>query len=190
MKRTALFGLGAALVAAIAGITLLRQNEATPTDFIYLLDARHDASGPLEQSLPIVKQLEKSYRAKVLVRTAVSLSQLRDYQAMFEEFDRTREAIPSLPMFFALAIPFRDTKKRLRSAIDERTQIQGKDRVRLLERLVVVRDTEKLGESDECKQLGDDIAYATWNFLGIGLLVHDGTIPELKKCIDKLAPAK
>ena len=169
---------------------MLRQSDPTPTEFIYLLDARRDSSKPLGQSLHVIKQMEEHYRAKVLVRTAASLSPLRDYQAMFEEFDRTREATSPLPIFFALGIPYTDTKKRLRSAIEERTSLQGGSRIGLLERLVIVRDTEGLSEDHRCSQMGADIAYATWNFLGIGLLVRDETLQELTKCIEALAPAK
>ena len=176
--------LGAALVAAVAGVALLRQREPEPTNVIYLLDARHDSSMPLEQALPVIKQLERTYGAKVIVRAAASLNQLRDYHSMFEEFDRTRDAIQPLPMFFALDKPYTKTKKGLRSAVDDRAALHGTSRVQLLKRLVVVRDTERLNEADECRQLGDDVAYAKWNFLGIGLLVHDGTLHELKKCLN------
>jgi len=189
MNPKALVALGAALVATVAGVALLRQREPEPTDFIYLLDARRDSSKPLEQALPVIKQLERTYSAKVIVRAAASLNQLRDYHSMFEEFDRTRDAIEPLPMFFALDRPYTTTKKGLRSAVDDRASLQGASRVQLLARLVVVRDTERLSEPDECRQLGDDVAYAKWNFLGIGLLVHDGALQELKKCIDVLAPA-
>ena len=52
-----------------------------------------------------------------------------------------------------------------------------------------MRDTERLNERAECEQLGDDVAYAKWNFLGIGLIVQDSTVQELKKCINVLEPA-
>jgi hypothetical protein len=54
--------------------------------------------------------------------------------------------------------------------------------------LVIVRDTERLNERGECSQLVGDVAYATSNFLGIGLLVHDGTLQNLTKCIELIAP--
>jgi hypothetical protein len=143
----------------------------------------------MEQALPVAKQLERKYGAKVIVRTAASLSQLRDYHSMFEEFDRTRDAVEPSPVFFALARPYKLTKKSLRLAIEERASLQGASRVQLLERLILVRDAERLRDDDECKQLDDDVAYAKWNFLGIGLLVHDATLQELRKCVDVLAPA-
>jgi hypothetical protein len=43
-----------------------------------------------------------------------------------------------------------------------------------------------LAADTACRQLGDDIAYARWNFLGIGLTVRDGTLHDFKKCIDRL----
>jgi hypothetical protein len=49
--------------------------------------------------------------------------------------------------------------------------------------LIVVRDTERLSDADECKALGDDVNFAKWNFLGSGLLVHEGTPQDLKNCI-------
>lgn len=186
MKLTTLAGLGAALAATVAGLSLLRPEEPAPSGVIYLLDARRDSSGPLEQALPFVKPLEKTYRAKVLVRAAASLSPLRDHEAMFEEFDRTRDATPAPPMFFALGTPYADTKKRLRSAIDERTSLRGTARVRLLDRLIMVRDTERLADGDRCKRLDDDIRFANWNFLGVGLVVQDGSLRELKTCIETL----
>ena len=169
---------------------MLRPREPPPTDFIYLLDARQDSSKPLEKSLPVAKQLEKTFSVKVLVRAPASLSQFKDYQAMFEEFEKTQDGTPPLPMFFTLGMPYTETKKRLRLAIDERASLQGADRVRLLGRLVIVRDTERVNEGEGCQQLGDDIAYATWNFLGIGLLVRDGTLQELKRCIEMLTSAQ
>jgi len=190
MNPRVLVAVGAALLVTLGGISLFRQREAEPTDFIYLLDARHDSSKPLEQALPVIEQLERAYPGvKVIVRAAASANQLRDYQSMFDAFDRTKDAIPPGPMFFALDRPYTSAKKRLRSAIDERASLQGASRVQLLERLVVVRDTGRLNEPNECSQLSDDLAYAKWNFLGIGLLVDDETLEELKKCINVLAPA-
>ena len=72
----------------------------------------------------------------------------------------------------------------LRSAIDHSVLVQGASRVQLLNRLVVIRDTERLSERGECAQLEDDVAYVTDNFSAIGFLVHDGTIQEFKKCIE------
>jgi hypothetical protein len=188
MKPKALAALGLALAATVAGMALLQQRDTEATGCIQLLDARRDSSKPLEQALPVIRQLERKYGARVTVRTA-ALPMLRDYDAMFEEFDRTREASEPLPIFFALDRPYGAAKKVLRSAIDHRATLHGDDRKRLLERLMVVRGTEGLGGRDECGQLGDDLVYALWNFRGIGLLVHDGTLRELKKCIDALAPA-
>jgi len=184
MKRPLLVALSAALVAALVGIGLLRREEPRPTAFIYLLDARPDLSKPLDQAPLVIRQLERRYGAKVTVRAATSLQQFRDYPAMFEEFDRTRNAIDPPPIFFELNRPYTDTKKMLRSAIDDSVLVQGASRVQLLNRLVVIRDTERLSERGECAQLQDDVAYVTDNFSAIGLLVHDGTIQELKKCIE------
>lgn len=188
MKPKALAVLGAILIAVAAGIALLRQREPEPAPVIYLLDARRNSSTPLEETLPVIKRLERKYGAKVIVRAADSLEQLRGDRAMFEEHDRTRHAIPPLPMFVALVRPYTITKKKLRSAVEERASLQGADRARLLRRLVVVRETDKLEEIDECRQLDDDVLYAKDNFFGIGLLVHEGTLQGLKKCIDLLTP--
>ena len=107
---------------------------------------------------------------------------------MFEDFDRTQDPVDSSPIFFALDQPYKTTKKALLAAVD-RSSFQGASRVQLLERLVIVHDTERLNERDECSQLGDDVAYATLTFSGIGLLVHDGTLQSLTKCIELIAPA-
>ena len=181
---------GAVLVVIVAGIALLRQPVPEPSHFIYLLDARLDSNKPLADALPVIKQLERTYGGKIIVRAAASVNPLRDYHSMFEEFDRTRDAGQSLPIFFALDRPYTNTKKGLRSAVDDRASLHRASRVQLLKRLIVVRDTERLNEREECQQLGDDVAYAKWNFLGSGLLVRDGALQELKKCIDVLAPAK
>jgi hypothetical protein len=186
MKLVSLVVLGVTLAAAIAGVTLLRSKEPEYTDVIYLLDARRDSSMPLEQSLPVAKQVAKTYNAKLLVRPAVSLSPSTEYQVMFEEFDRTRGATAGDPIFFALALPYGDTKKRLRSAIEERSSLKGQVRVQLLGRLIIVRGTEGLRESTGCRGLGDDIAYATWTFAGIGLIVRDETLQELRQCMQTL----
>ena len=189
MNPRTLLALGAALVATVGGTALIRQREPESTDFIILLDARRDASAPLEQVLPVIKQLERMSGAKVVVRAAASVKHLREYGSAFEEFDRTRDASEALPIYFALDRPYTDTKKALRSAVDDRASLHGASRVQLLKRLIVVRDTERLNERAECEQLGEDVAYAKWNFLGIGLIVQDSTVQELKKCINVLAPA-
>ena len=188
MNPKVLVALGVALVATTAGIAMLHHRESEPTALIYLLDARRDPSKPLEQALPVVKQLERRYNAKVTVRSTVSLTQLGDYPSMFEEFDRTRDAIDPLPMFFRPIRPYTSEKKKLRAAIDSRVSLDGASRIRLLQRLVVVYDTERLSERDECTQLDADVDYGAQNFMGIGLLVQEGTLQELKKCMDILPP--
>ena len=190
MRMRALLGLGAALAATTVGIVLLRPNEPAPTGLIYLLDARVESSSSFEPSPLVVKQVERRYKTKVLVRPAAAHGLLRDYQEMFKDFDRARGATSQSAMFFALAKPYTQTKKQLRETIDRRASLQGELRKQLLARLIVVRDTEGLSEGHECRQLGDDIAYATDNFLGIGLLIHDGTVQELEKCLATLAPEK
>jgi hypothetical protein len=187
MNPKTLVVLGAAVVAIVASIAIRRQREPVPNDFIYLLDARSDSSTPLEQALPAIKRLARNHGAKVDVRATASVSQLRDYRSMLEEFDRTRVLVDPSPIFFALDQPYTTTKKALRAAIDQGS-LQGASRVQLLERLVIVRDTERLNERGECSQLDDDVTYATSNFLGIGLLVHDGTLQNLTKCIELIAP--
>lgn len=188
MNPKALVVLGAAVVAIVVGIDMRREREPVPSNFICLLDARRDSSTPLEQALPAIKRLARINDAKVAVRAAASVSQLRDYRYMFEEFDRTRDLVDPSPIFFALDRPYTTEKKALRVAV-EQSSLQGLSRVQLLERLVIVRDTQRLSEQGECNQLDDDVAYATRNFLGIGLLVHDGTLENLTKCIELIAPA-
>ena len=111
MKRPLLVALSAALVAALVGIALLRKEEPRPTAFIYLLDARPDLSKPLDHAPVVIQQLERRYEAKVTVRAATSLPPLRDYPAMFEEFNRTRNAIDPPPIFVELNRPYTDSKK-------------------------------------------------------------------------------
>lgn len=187
MKQKTLVVLGAAVVAIVVGFLLLRQSEPIPTGFIYLLDARHDSSTSLEQTLPDIKRFARRNHAKVVALAVASLSQLRDYRSVFEEFDRTRGLVERSPIFFALDKPYATTKKALRAAVDQGS-FQGASRVQLLERLVIVRDTERLNEQDECKPLDDDVVYATENFLGIGFLVRDSTLQNLRKCLEVLAP--
>jgi hypothetical protein len=108
---------------------------------------------------------------------------------VLEEFDRTRGLVEQSPIFFGLDKPYKTTKKSLRAAVGQ-GPFQGASRVQLLERLVIVRDTERLNEQDECKDLADDVSYATENFLGIGLLVRDSTMQNLRKCLDYLAQSR
>ncbi|GAB3762302.1 hypothetical protein GCM10028796_13780 [Ramlibacter monticola] len=183
MKARTLLGLGVAIAAAIAGVVLLGRKESLPSHFIYLLDQRDASSTPWEPPPLMVKQLEQTYDVKVLVRPAGLMRQWGAYEAMFEEFDSAPGSTPQWPLFFVLAKPYTDTKKQLRAAIDERASLQGARRAQLLERLIMVRDTEGLGRGNECGQLRDDIVYARWQFLGIGLLVHGGTTQELEKCL-------
>jgi hypothetical protein len=110
MRPKALVALVAVLVTAVVGISLLSQREPKLADIIYLLDARRDSSKPLEQALPI-HQLERIYEARIIVRAAGPLGLLRDYDSVFEEFDRTRDAMEPLPMFFALDTPYTTSMK-------------------------------------------------------------------------------
>lgn len=187
MSPKILVSFGVVLVIIVAGIALRRQVEPVRTGSIYLLDARLDPNRPLEQSLPVIKQLERKYEAKVIVRTATSLNLLTNYRAMFKEFDRTQDAVPSLPMLFALDKPYASTEMSLRQAVD--ASLSGAVRASQLRRLVIVRDTKGLGEADGCEQLENSIFYANNNFLGIGLLIQDDTLDGLKKCVDVIAPA-
>jgi hypothetical protein len=189
-SKTSVF-LGAVLATIIAGVALPSKSEKrepepkserAPAKFIYLLDARHDPS----RALPVVTQLKRN-DVKVILRTANSLNPPTDYRALFEEFHRTHDADRPSPMFFMLDRPYGDSMMALRMAVENR---EHRDmRAKLMNRLVVVRDTKDLGKSGECVQLRDGIIYATDNFLGIGLIIHDDTVPELKKCVDALFPA-
>jgi hypothetical protein len=145
MKKKTLVVLGAAVVAIVVGFLVLRQSEPIPTDFIYLLDSRNDSSTPLEQALPDIKRLARNNHAKVVALAGASLNRLRDYRSVFEEFHRTRGLVERSPIFFALDKPYATTKKALRASVDQGS-IQAASRVQLLERLVIVRDTERLNE--------------------------------------------
>jgi hypothetical protein len=189
MRTRSLLTLGAALVAIVVSIVLLRPKEPTRTGFIYLLDTGVDSSKPWSPAPDVIKTLEEDYMAQVVSRATASIAIRTDKQAMLEEFGKARGALTKLPTFFALTRPYSRTKKELRAAIDK-LPLQQESRERLLEQLIVVRDTEKLSNEDECEQLKDDIAYAMRSFLGIGLLVNDATVVELAKCLTPLPAAK
>ena len=191
MKAKTLLGWGLA-AALVASFIWFAQDDGTDEEkgFVYLLDSRSNQAMPLEEALPVAKQMRDHFAVAVSARPTSSVALLTEPQQLLDEFRRTQDAKPATPIFFVINKPYADTKKRLRAEIDNQAVFQGGKRVQLLQRLVAVRATDDLGERDGCRLLQDDIEYTQWNFRGLALVVGDDTIEPLRQCIQRIVQAQ
>lgn len=182
----------AGAIALLACFIWFAQDEGTDEEkgFVYLLDSRSNQATPLEEALPVARQMRERLTVAVTTRTTSSVALLSESQQLFDEFRRTQDTTLPTPLFFVITKPYADTQKRLRTEIDNQKAVDGKKRTQLLQRLVAVRATDDVSEREGCKSLQEDIEYAQWNFRGMGLLVGDDTLEPLKECLQRISSAE
>jgi len=181
----------AGAIALVACFIWFAQDEGTDEEkgFVYLLDSRSNQATPLEEALPVARQMRQHLTVAVTTRPTSSVALMNEPQQLFDEFRRTQDTTLPTPLFFVITKPYADTQKRLRAEIESQKSIDGKKRTELLQRLVAVRATDDVSEREGCKSLQDDIDYAQWNFRGLALLVGDDTLEPLRQCLQRIAPA-
>ncbi|MBI3367837.1 MAG: hypothetical protein HY021_05150 [Burkholderiales bacterium] len=184
----------AALVVALLALSLvlLRPTQETPVEFhLVVLDERGDQSTPLDPSSIYSKLSQKNDHARLEIRPASSVVPLDSIAVLLDQAASQRDQVEQSTLFFRLQKPYADTKKALHAAIDRSEVFKGQDRMALMRRIIVIREVDAAADPASCERLNDDIEYAKWMFLGIGLLVREETIEPLKQCMrDEQAPKK
>jgi hypothetical protein len=84
-------------------------------------------------------------------------------------------------LYIEIQPPYSASKKQLRSAIEKATS-SGRERQKLLRRIIPVRRVDAVNNQTDCRQLVDDIIYAGDNFRGLGLRIDDASLAHLASC--------
>jgi hypothetical protein len=206
LNRRLLFIAAGVLIAGVLTF-MFYPRTSDGDDYLFLIDRRSHFTAPFSMSdiltekqlrdnpQPVVKVIALPHfflDASDLMRYFEERQKTQTGRLLpFEEMAKARKLTPAEfrgtlsadELFFVLlGTPSRDSKKALRNAIDKNSSITGVERVVLLERIVPVAQPSEYTGADGCQQLDDDLAYAKWNFYGMGLFMDESTVNLLKSC--------
>ena len=141
---------------------------------VYLFDARSNTSSPLD--IASIRAHISPGNTGYQIVNADQIATTPD-----ELLHNAHSTADKSSLFIEIQPPYSESKKRLRSKI-ENAMSSGRERKKLLRRIIPVRRIDAINTLADCHQLTNDIIYASDNFRGLGIRIEDDSLTHLAHC--------